>query len=363
MPTYRAGLDVCLLCDKADTERRIASLATIMADDCDPYRQAIDKDKLIEPNFSLGMTTNTALSISSGVHGVNLHSYMGRIMYTIKADPSGRGIFAAQDIHPGTLILAEPKLLGTHIDPEASEDQEGVDKEKMVENALQLSDESFQQVKMHCERNFGAKKAYRLTKTNLKNGKSDAREHLFATVLKQGLHTRSPSEDEEIEQAICELYNDFHALRYSCNPNAQLSWSPTNEVNIRAVKFIKAGEEIVWAQDNPFRRKEERLKLLGAADCRCGICTGLKRKGAPNEQIYIEIESKFDIIHRFRRHFFKENEVVDFSTAFQDQALFDKAKAINAFSRKEVLKVATACQWLIERREQYNVMHSCFAEL
>lgn len=233
-----------------------------------------------------------------------------------------------------------------------------------MDDALELNKREFKRVQMQCMRAHGAAEASELTKVKLKNS-ANTRDLLVTTILKEGMCITKAS--EEVTFWTYNLFDDFHVLRHSCNPNAHVLIKENEEdhqrMELRATKKIVPGDEILHCQGNPFQKKEGRRALPGAQNCSCQICSDTQEKGEPNEELYCDLEQKLTMISDFRGYFFRPDEVVDLSDAHQNERLFIKAANINAISRAKRDRIRAACQWIKERKDKYKLMHACFAEV
>ena len=283
-------------------------------------------------------------------------------MYEVKTTSGEQGLFATQDIEAGALILFERPLLSLEVSEESNEPSED-GKKALVDEALALSEKSFRRLKKHCIRAYGPVKASELTKDRLK-AKVDVKQLLVDTVLKDG--SRIKMEYQPYSRTTYNLFDDISVLRRSCNPNVHVSMiekENRQRMQVRAMRILKAGEEMMFSQSNPFKAKKRRNEAPGVMNCRCAVCSGAKAKGKPNENVYCDLERKFDVVYDFRKHFFALGQVIDLSDAHQDQELYDKVKAINAVPRKRLEEVKAACVWINRCKKQYGLMHSCFADL
>lgn len=291
------------------------------------------------------------------------HTATWQDMYVVKtAPPHGdrTRIFATQDIKPGTLILSDKALLSFRVKSEGSKTYSDEDKAKLLKDASELDKPTFEKIKAHCENAFGRIKATYLNKKHVENKLPQTEKLLIDTILNQGIQICEVYDHGEVFSY--QLFGDFHSLQHSCNPNAHVN-DRTHDMEVRAMRTISKGEEISYSHWNPFQRKEKRQRSPRAQGCRCEICSGVEKQKGLNEQLYCDLEKKFEVVNKFRARFFGGLEVVDLSKAHQDLNLFEKASAISALSPPEIREVLEACQWIDEKKDEFGLMHMCFAEL
>ena len=286
----------------------------------------------------------------------------------------GKGLFATQDIPPGTLILSDRMLLSLETKSFTNKtfspgDFEEQARTKVVDSAKRLSAEKFEIVKTHCKRNLTLLESDQLTQENLLDGNKNAKTSLIKALSMGGTEiTRAYIYDNggRVERyRSYEFYETHHSRRRCCNPNAHESMPKHDKetLDLRAMKLIKKGEEITFCPQNPFQPKKKRQDFVCGSRCGCEICTRKPdEEGVPNENLYIGLERRFEKITKFMARFFKELENVTFGDAEGWDEMQKRTKQINAVSEVERKSVVKACRWVDEQRRNLGLMHPCFAK-
>merc|ERR1712129_140388 len=88
------------------------------------------------------------------------------------------------------------------------------------------------------------------------------------------------------------LYSTVARLNHSCKPNVVWSINHQNVIEVRAVRNISPGEELVASYIDPVNMMEDRAKLLLARynfHCKCEVCTLPPEDAQKNDEVRREI--------------------------------------------------------------------------
>ena len=81
-------------------------------------------------------------------------------------------------------------------------------------------------------------------------------------------------------------------INHSCSPNCVLSFTPGADCEVRCVRPVRAGEEILASYVSPLLSRADRLRLLAARynfSCDCQVCSGPAREVETNDRLRREI--------------------------------------------------------------------------
>ncbi|CAG8974815.1 hypothetical protein HYALB_00000429 [Hymenoscyphus albidus] len=168
-------------------------------------------------------------------------------LFTIESIPDkGKGVIAAQDITPGTLLISEPPLLTTAVITSIPTT------EADLARALKASSKGIQRAFLSLHNNYVGQG------TPLTN------------IIRSNGYPLGASSD------VGGVFELTSRINHSCQPNAYHGWNPLlEEHTVYAIRQISAGEEITLAYHygGPSEYRKEILKERFGFDCTCSICT------------------------------------------------------------------------------------------
>ncbi|KAL1686709.1 hypothetical protein GGG16DRAFT_117637 [Schizophyllum commune] len=202
----------------------------------------------------------------------------------------GLGVFATRDIKPGELIIAERPLL---VVPIAVPSVENIPAYFSMEQVVQARLAEWEKAldilvgRMLPDRREAFMK---LANSHTTDGSGPILGRIRTNgIAASGLHYRGQRGPEGQFSATCELIS---RVNHSCSPNARYTFNkPTFTSRLRAVRVIKAGEEITITYsrlDVPSAERQKDLAPYGFV-CTCDACRGGAESDARRAKIPSEI--------------------------------------------------------------------------
>ncbi|KAL1660765.1 hypothetical protein GGF50DRAFT_106030 [Schizophyllum commune] len=262
----------------------------------------------------------------------------------------GLGVFATRDIGPGELIIAERPLLMIPLGvPTAKNIPAHFTMKQMIQASLAEWEKALEMLveRMLPERREAFMK---LANSHTTDGSGPILGRIRTNgIAASGLHYQGKRGPEGRFSATCELIS---RVNHSCSPNARYTFNkPTFTSRLRAVRDIKAGEEITITYsrlDVPSAERQKDLAPYGFV-CTCDACRGGAESDARRVKIPSEIspalkrgriEQLLDLVALIEREKLQDLPVYVDSL----MAVVDKYVAQKDFAR---------CQPYLDKIQQY----------
>lgn len=74
----------------------------------------------------------------------------------------------------------------------------------------------------------------------------------------------------------CGVFRQYSRLNHSCTPNVDIGFGETEKLTVRAIRTIRAGEELTTTYINAVQGAEQRARALRhwGFECKCSACDG-----------------------------------------------------------------------------------------
>ncbi|KAG9246811.1 hypothetical protein BJ878DRAFT_256001 [Calycina marina] len=159
----------------------------------------------------------------------------------------GKGLFATQELAPGTLILNESPVVTT----------DGINSmetaEKDIARALRTKDKESQRAYLSLHNNFPTE-----------------RKAILSNIIRSNGYPLGPNSE------VGGVFLNISRCNHSCRPNAKHSWNRTSQTQtVYSLRTIAAGEEITLSYLSGGASKERQASLLQNFQfrCTCDLCS------------------------------------------------------------------------------------------
>ena len=177
----------------------------------------------------------------------------------------GKGLIAAQDITPGTLILSEEPLITTECVTSPDLDITESDFSKALKKLSKASQQTF----LSLHNNFPGK-------------------YPLYGIFRSNAYPFGPNSE------VGGVFATISRINHNCNPNCVQSWNPLLErETVYSVRPIPAGSEITTAYHvgGPSTERKPLLKEHFGFDCACEVCSLPDEKLRTSDARMIRVEN------------------------------------------------------------------------